>query len=401
MLLRRYNKHEFLEKSDVNMIYFDNSATTAMEKSVLETYKRTSERFIGNPSSLHRLGEQGAVLLDKSREQISTQLGVHKDELYFTSGGTESNNWVLKGTAIEKRPFGKHIIISAVEHPSVTESARQLESLGFEVSIAPVLKNGVIDVAALKDLIKDDTILVSTVVINSEVGVIQPIKEISHILKNHPSIHYHVDAVQAVGKIPTEDWLTDRVDFASFSAHKFHGPRGVGMLYWKKGNKLAPLLTGGGQENNKRSTTENTPGIVSTARATRLLFEDRDLKEPYIGRMRDYLEEHLSKFEKVTVFSPDEKEYQAPHILCLGIKEIRGEVLVHALEDKEIFVSTTSACSSKKKMSSSTLGSMGVPIKLSETAIRISLDEKNTLAEAEQFLIIFKQLYDKFEKING
>lgn len=383
------------------MIYFDNSATTAMEKSVIETYKRTSERFIGNPSSLHRLGEQGATLLDKSREQISQQLGVSKEELYFTSGGTESNNWVLKGTAIEKRPFGNHLIISSVEHPSISESAKQLESLGFEVSVIPVTKAGEIDTEALEGLIRDDTILVSTVVINSEVGVIQPIKAISDILEKYPSIHYHVDAVQAVGKIPTEEWLTSRVDFASFSAHKFHGPRGVGMLYWKKGCKLAPLLTGGGQENNKRSTTENTPGIVSMARACRLLFEDRELKENYIRRMRDYLEEHLSHFDKVTIFSPQEKRLQAPHILCLGIKDIRGEVLVHALEDKEIFVSTTSACSSKKKMASSTLGSMGVPAKLSETAIRISLDEKNTLAEAEQFLIIFKQLYDKFEKING
>ncbi len=383
------------------MIYFDNSATTAMEKSVIETYKRTSERFIGNPSSLHRLGEQGATLLDKSREQISQQLGVSKEELYFTSGGTESNNWVLKGTAIEKRPFGNHLIISSVEHPSISESAKQLESLGFEVSVIPVTKSGEIDTEALEGLIRDDTILVSTVVINSEVGVIQPIKAISDILEKYPSIHYHVDAVQAVGKIPTEEWLTSRVDFASFSAHKFHGPRGVGMLYWKKGCKLAPLLTGGGQENNKRSTTENTPGIVSMARACRLLFEDRELKENYIRRMRDYLEEHLSHFDKVTIFSPQEKRLQASHILCLGIKDIRGEVLVHALEDKEIFVSTTSACSSKKKMASSTLGSMGVPAKLSETAIRISLDEKNTLAEVEQFLIIFKQLYDKFEKING
>ena len=383
------------------MIYFDNSATTAMDKSVLETYKRTSERFIGNPSSLHRLGEQGATLLDKAREQISRELGVKKEELYFTSGGTESNNWVLKGTAIEKRPFGNHLIISAVEHPSVSESAKQLEQLGFEVSIAPVSKEGVIDVEALEALITNQTILISTVVINSEVGVVQPIKAISKVLEKYPSIHYHVDAVQAIGKIATEEWLTSRIDFASFSSHKFHGPRGVGILYWKTGNKLAPLLTGGGQENNKRSTTENTPGIVSTARACRLLFEDRELKENYIRKNRDYLEENLRKFDKVTIFSPINEAQQAPHILCFGIKGIRGEVLVHALEDKEIFVSTTSACSSKKKMNSSTLHAMGVPSKLAETAIRISLDEKNSLAETEQFLIVFKQLYDKFEKINS
>lgn len=383
------------------MIYFDNSATTAIDKSVLETYKRTSERFIGNPSSLHRLGEQANVLLEKSREQIATQLGIKKEEVYFTSGGTESNNWVLKGTAIEKRPFGNHIIISSVEHPSVTESAKQLESLGFEVSIIPVSKEGVIDVQALEKMIKDETIIVSTIAVNSEVGVVEPIKEISNLLEKYPSIHYHVDAVQAIGKIPTSDWLTDRVDFASISAHKFHGPRGVGILYWKKGCKLAPLLTGGGQENNKRSTTENTPGIVSTARACRLLFEDAELKSQHIRKIRNYIAENAAKFPNVEMFSPKVDELQAPHILCFGLKGIRGEVLVHALEDKEIFVSTTSACSSKKKMSSSTLYAMGVPNKQAETAIRVSLDEKNTLAEAEQFLIVLKQLHDKFEKING
>ena len=154
------------------MIYFDNSATTAIEKSVLETYKRTSERFIGNPSSLHRLGEQANVLLDKSRTQIANQLQVKKEELYFTSGGTESNNWVLKGTAIEKRPFGNHMIISSVEHPSVSETAKQLEQLGFEITFVPVSKEGVIDVEALKASIKEETILVSTIVINSEVGVV-------------------------------------------------------------------------------------------------------------------------------------------------------------------------------------------------------------------------------------
>ncbi len=395
-------KHEFLEMKWVTkMIYFDNSATTSIEKSVLETYKKTSERFIGNPSSLHRLGEQANVLLDKSREQIATQLRVDKDELYFTSGGTESNNWVLKGTAIEKRPFGNHIIISSVEHPSVTETAKQLESLGFEVSYIPVSNSGEIKVSELEKLITSQTIIVSTIVVNSEVGVIQPIVEISELLKKYPSIHYHVDAVQAVGKVPLEKWLTARVDFASFSAHKFHGPRGVGILYWKKGNKLAPLLTGGGQENNKRSTTENTPGIVSTARAFRLLYEDTELKCQHIRKIRNYIAENVAKFSKVTIFSPEEESLQAPHILCFGIRGIRGEVLVHALEEKEIFVSTTSACSSKKKMSSNTLQSMGIPGKLAETAIRVSLDEKNTLAEAEQFLIILKQLNNKFEKISG
>lgn len=383
------------------MIYFDNSATTQINPSVLDTYVKTSQRFIGNPSSLHRLGEQSHVMLEKSREQIANQLNVQKDEIYFTSGGTESNNWIIKGTAIEKKPFGQHIILSSIEHPSVSDSFKQLESLGFTLSYAPVSKEGVIDVEALEKLITPATILVSTIVLNNEMGTIQPIQAISNLLEKYPNIHFHVDAVQAVGKIPTADWLTDRVDFASFSSHKFHGPRGVGFVYWKKGCKLAPLLNGGGQEKNKRSGTENLPGIVSSAKAMRLLFEDRDRKQEHMERLRDYLVESINQYPKVTLFSTETKEHAAPHIICFGLKGIRGEVLVHAFEDKEIIVSTTSACSSKKKSNSSTLISMGVPSSLAETAIRVSLDELNTMMEVEQFLIIFKQLYDKFDKINS
>lgn len=380
------------------MIYFDNSATTSMHPMVLDTYVKTSQRFIGNPSSLHRLGEQSHVLLEKAREQIANQLGVSPKEIYFTSGGTEGNNWVLKGSAMVKQTFGKHIIISAVEHPSVSETAKQLESLGFEVSIAPVSSEGVVLVDALEALITSETIVISTVVVNSEVGSLQPIKAISEMLEGYPNIHYHVDAVQAVGKIPTEKWLTPRVDFATFSSHKFHGPRGTGFIYWKEGRKLAPLLAGGGQEGNYRSGTENLPAIVSSARACRLLFEDMELKVTQMERLKTYLIDSLNGYEKVTVFST-EGDHSAPHIICFGIRDIRGEVLVHAFENKEIFISTTSACSSRKKSSSSTLSRMGVPGKKAETAVRVSLDEKNTMMEMEQFLIIFKQLYDKFSKI--
>ncbi|MGO3733162.1 MAG: cysteine desulfurase family protein [Vagococcus sp.] len=383
------------------MIYFDNSATTQINPSVLDTYVKTSQRFIGNPSSLHRLGEQSHVMLEKSREQIANQLDVLKETIYFTSGGTECNNWIIKGTAIEKKPFGQHIILSSIEHPSVTETARQLEHLGFSISYVPVNKKGIIDVNALKEMITSQTILVSTIVINNEIGTIQPIKDISKLLEEHPTIHFHVDAVQAVGKIPTEDWLTDRVDFASFSSHKFHGPRGTGIMYWKKGCKLAPLLNGGGQEKNKRSGTENLPGIVSSAKAMRLLFEDRDRKQLHMERLRDYLRDSVQQYPKVTVFSIDSKEHAAPHIICFGLKGIRGEVLVHAFEEKELFVSTTSACSSRKKSNSSTLISMGVPSDVAETAIRVSFNESNTMMEVEQFLIVFKQLYDKFDKINS
>ncbi|MDT2706720.1 cysteine desulfurase family protein [Enterococcus dispar] len=380
------------------MIYFDNSATTAIAPLALDAYMKTSQRVIGNPSSLHDLGNQANRLLQQARKQIADLLTVDTSEIYFTSGGTEGDNWVLKGTAIDKKEFGRHIIISSVEHPAVSETAAQLAENGFDVSVAPVGKDGLVDVAKLKELIRKDTILVSVMAVNNEVGAVQPIEAISAVLADYPKIHFHVDAVQAVGKVAQEKWLTPRVDFATFSAHKFHGPRGVGFIFWRKGRRIAPLLTGGGQENNQRSGTENVPGIVATAKALRLTLEKKAERPEHVATLRQYLYEALAKYEKVTIFSGD-KNY-APHILCFGIKDIRGEVLVHALEEKQIYVSTTSACSSRKHVESSTLHAMNVPATLATTAIRVSLDENNTMAEVEQFLIVFHQLYQKFSKIN-
>ena len=212
------------------MIYFDNSATTPIHPQALDAYVKTSQRIIGNPASLHDLGNQANRLLQQARKQIAELLEVSSQEIWFTSGGTEGDNWVIKGTALAKQQYGKHLIISAVEHPAVREAALELEALGFEISIAPVDQKGFVDVAALEKLIKKETILVSVMAVNNEIGAIQPIEAISEVLANHPKIHFHVDAVQAIAKVPQEKWLTERVDFATFSAHKFHGPRGVGFI---------------------------------------------------------------------------------------------------------------------------------------------------------------------------
>lgn len=380
------------------MIYFDNSATTSIYPQALDTYVKTSQRIIGNPSSLHDLGNQAQRLLQQARKQIAELLAVTPSEIYFTSGGTEGDNWVLKGSAIAKREFGKHIIISSVEHPAVSQSAQQLKELGFDVSICPVDEHGFVQVAELKKLLRNDTILVSIMAVNNEIGAIQPIEEISTLLADHPTIHFHVDAVQAVGKVDTTRWLTPRVDFATFSAHKFHGPRGVGFIYWKQGKKLAPLMTGGGQEENQRSGTENVPGIVAMSKALRLHHEKIAARPEHTATIRKYLKEALAQYDKVTLFSGEENF--APHILCFGLKGIRGEVLVHAFEEKQIFISTTSACSSRKKVESSTLHAMHVPHQKATTAVRISLDESNTMAEAEQFMVVFNHLYQKFSTIN-
>lgn len=380
------------------MIYFDNSATTPIFPQSLDAYIKTSQRIIGNPSSLHDLGNQANRLLQQARKQIAELITVTPDEIYFTSGGTEGDNWVLKGTMIEKREYGNHMIISGIEHPAVSETAEQLKSLGVEVSIAPVNNQGFVIVDELKKLIRKDTVLVSIMAINNEIGSIQPILEISELLKEYPKIHFHVDAVQAIGKVSLSEWLTERVDFATFSAHKFHGPRGIGFIYWKKGRRLAPLLNGGGQEKNQRSGTENVPAIVAMAKALRIAL-DRKLQKPdHTKHLKEALINALKAYEKVTIFS--EGEDYAPHILCFSLKGIRGEVLVHALEEKQIFISTTSACSSRKHLASSTLHAMHVPDDLATSAVRISLDESNSMAEVEQFMIIFKQLYKKFSTIN-
>lgn len=380
------------------MIYFDNSATTPIFPQSLDAYIKTSQRIIGNPSSLHDLGNQANRLLQQARKQIAELITVTPDEIYFTSGGTEGDNWVLKGTMIEKREYGNHMIISGIEHPAVSETAEQLKSLGVEVSIAPVNNQGFVIVDELKKLIRKDTVLVSIMAVNNEIGSIQPILEISELLKEYPKIHFHVDAVQAIGKVSLSEWLTERVDFATFSAHKFHGPRGIGFIYWKKGRRLSPLLNGGGQEKNQRSGTENVPAIVAMAKALRIAL-DRKLQKPdHTKHLKEALINALKAYEKVTIFS--EGEDYAPHILCFSLKGIRGEVLVHALEEKQIFISTTSACSSRKHLASSTLHAMHVPDDLATSAVRISLDESNSMAEVEQFMIIFKQLYKKFSTIN-
>lgn len=373
------------------MIYFDNAATTQTQPEVIKTYTEVATKIWGNPSSLHNLGTQATRILEASRRQIAELLGKESKEIFFTSGGTEGDNWVIKGVAFEKAHLGKHIIVSAIEHPAVKESALWLKTQGFEVDLAPVNTQGFVDVSALETLIRPDTTLVSVMAVNNEIGAIQPIQEISQLLADKPTISFHVDAVQAIGKVPTEQYLTDRVDFASFSGHKFHSVRGVGFVYIKAGKKIAPLLTGGGQESDKRSTTENVAGIAATAKALRLTLDKAADSQKQLAAMKQILVDELSKYQDVTVFSGIENF--VPSILTFGIKNIRGEVIVHAFEDHQIYISTTSACSSKAGKPAGTLIAMGVPQKLAQTAVRVSLDGDNDMGQIEQFLTIFKQIY--------
>ena len=379
------------------MIYFDNSATTKPYPEALETYMQVASKILGNPSSLHRLGDQATRILDASRQQIADLIGKKRDEIFFTSGGTEGDNWVIKGVTFEKAQFGKHIIVSAIEHPAVKESAIWLNSQGFEVDFAPVDEKGFVDVEALADLIRPDTILISVMAVNNEIGSIQPIEAISELLADKPTISFHVDAVQALSKIPTKKYLTERVDFATFSSHKFHGVRGVGFVYIKSGKKITPLLTGGGQERDYRSTTENVAGIAATAKALRLSMEKLDIFTSRTGQMKAVIRQALLDYPDIFVFS-DEKDF-APHILTFGIKGVRGEVIVHAFEDYDIFISTTSACSSKAGKPAGTLIAMGVDKDKAQSAVRLSLDLENDMSQVEQFLTKLKLIYNQTRKV--
>lgn len=379
------------------MIYFDNSATTKPYPEALATYTEVATRIWGNPSSLHNLGSQATRILEASRKQIAELIGKKADEIYFTSGGTEGDNWILKGVAFEKAPYGKHIIVSDIEHPAIKESAAWLKTQGFEVDYAPVDARGFVKVDALANLLRPDTTLVSIMAVNNEIGSIQPIHDIAALLEDRPTVSFHVDAVQALAKVATEVYLPERVDFATFSSHKFHGLRGVGFVYIKEGKKITPLLTGGGQEKEMRSTTENVAGIAATAKALRLAMENQEAFASKTQQMKEVIRKELANYPDVTVFSGE--DHFAPHILTFGIKGVRGEVVVHAFEEFDIYISTTSACSSKAGKPAGTLIAMGVDKSIAQTAVRLSLDLENDMSQVEQFLTKFKLIYEQTRKV--
>lgn len=381
------------------MIYFDNSATTKMAPEALETYSQVVTKIWGNPSSLHKLGDRAHGLLEASRKQVADLLGVNTDEIYFTSGGTESNNTAIKGTAWAKREFGKHIITSSVEHASVANTFTELENLGFRVTRLPVDKEGRVNPEDLKAALDKDTTLVSIMGVNNEIGTIQPIKEISEILADYPNIHFHVDNVQALGKGIWDQVFTSRVDMMSFSSHKFHGPRGIGILYKKRGRMLMPLCEGGGQERGLRSGTENLAAIAAMAKAARLLLTDEKEKADREYAIKEKISKYLAGKPGIHIFSPLKADF-APHILCFALEGIRGETLVHTLEDQDIYISTTSACASKKADEASTLVAMKTPDAIATSAVRLSFDESNTLEEADEFIAAFDEIYQHFAKIN-
>lgn len=371
--------------------YFDNSATTRVLDSVKDIVVKTMTEDYGNPASKHRKGMEAEQYIREARKIIANSMKVQEKEILFTSGGSESNNMALIGTAWANQRAGKHIISTAIEHPSVYNPLGVLEELGFEVTILPVDHDGHISLKELEEAIRPDTILVSTMYVNNEVGAVEPVEEISRVIKaKNPSALYHVDAIQAYGKYVIRP-KKQGIDLLSVSSHKIHGPKGVGFLYIRSGVKIKPLIYGGGQQAGMRSGTENVPGVAGFGAAVKEMYTDHAEKIQKLIGLKDYMTDRLGEIEG-TVINSKKGEASAPQIVSVSFEGVRSEVLLHALEDKGIYVSSGSACSSNHPGISGTLKGIGVAQKLLDSTIRISFSIFNTKEEVDYTIDVLKEL---------
>ena len=371
--------------------YFDNSATTKVLDSVKDIVVKTMTEDYGNPAAKHRKGMEAEQYIREARKIIADSMKVQEKEILFTSGGSESNNMALIGTAWANQRTGKHIISTAIEHPSVYNPLGVLEELGFEVTILPVDHDGHISLKELEEAIRPDTILVSTMYVNNEVGAVEPVEEISRVIKaKNPSALYHVDAIQAYGKYVIRP-KKQGIDLLSVSSHKIHGPKGVGFLYIRSGVKIKPLIYGGGQQAGMRSGTENVPGVAGFGAAVKEMYTDHAEKIQKLIGLKDYMTDRLGEIEG-TVINSKKGEASAPQIVSVSFEGVRSEVLLHALEDKGIYVSSGSACSSNHPGISGTLKGIGVAQKLLDSTIRISFGIFNTKEEVDYTIDVLKEL---------
>lgn len=371
--------------------YFDNSATTRVLDSVKDIVVKTMTEDYGNPAAKHRKGMEAEQYIRKARKIIADSMKVQEKEILFTSGGSESNNMALICTAWANQRAGKHIISTAIEHPSVYNPLGVLEELGFEVTILPVDHDGHISLKELEEAIRPDTILVSTMYVNNEVGAVEPVEEISRVIKaKNPSALYHVDAIQAYGKYVIRP-KKQGIDLLSVSSHKIHGPKGVGFLYIRSGVKIKPLIYGGGQQAGMRSGTENVPGVAGFGAAVKEMYTDHAEKIQKLIGLKDYMTDRLGEIEG-TVINSKKGEASAPQIVSVSFEGVRSEVLLHALEDKGIYVSSGSACSSNHPGISGTLKGIGVAQKLLDSTIRISFGIFNTKEEVDYTIDVLKEL---------
>lgn len=380
------------------MIYFDNSATTQIWPEVLDTYNQVCQKIWGIPPVCIRLVRRLGIFKSRHVNRLRTCLTFCQVRLFLPVVVQRATTGSLKERQLKSVNMANILLRPALSIFAVRNSMERLADLGFEITYLPVDDQGRIDPEDVRKALRPDTILVESMVVNNEIGTIQPIKEIGEILKDYPKVHFMVDAVQAIGKGIDDLVFSDRVDFAVFSGHKFHAPRGTGFVYAKAGRKLAPLIDGGGQERGRRNGTENTAGFVAMAKALRLVKQNEKQAVEREKAVKTRIYDHIKNFEHVEVISQNDDSF-APHILTFAIVGVRGETIVHAFEDHDIYISTTSACSSKKHVEAGTLAAMKVPDEIATSAVRISLGDQNTLAEADEFNRVFDELYAGFKKI--
>lgn len=382
-------------------VYLDHAATTWCYKSVRDMVVKTMMEDYGNPSSMHRKGVAAEAYVKNAREAIARQLKVREKEIFFTSGGTESNNLALIGAALANQRRGRKILTTAMEHAAVREPIRRLEELGFEVVELPVNKQGVLSLEALAEALSPDTILVSVMYVNNEVGSVQPIEPIAALVHERvPEALFHVDAIQALGKYRIYPRRTG-IDLLSASGHKIHGPKGVGFLYIREQAKVQPQILGGGQQGGMRSGTDNVPGIAGLGAAVEEVYRDFEKKAERMYQRKELLVNGLEAMDGVVLHGMPVRQ-GAPHIVNASFLGIRSEVLLHALEDRGIYVSAGSACSTHKRAKggsrSSTLSAMGVKSEQQESAVRFSLCEETTEEEIRYCLQALRELVPMLKK---
>ena len=372
-------------------IYFDNSATTRVFDSVRDIMTETMTADYGNTSSLHTKGVEAEQYVREARAEIAKSLRVKEKEIIFTSGGTESNNLAILGTALANRRSGNHIITSCIEHASVYNTTAFLEEQGFRVTYLPVDHNGHVSPEDLRAAICDDTILVSIMYVNNEMGAVEPISKLAQMLREtKPQAYFHADAIQAYGKYVIRP-KKEGIDLLSVSGHKIHGPKGVGFLYVDERVKIRPILFGGGQQMGMRSGTENVPGCAGLGAAAKEIYRDHEAKVDHLYALKDRFVSGLHELEGVTVHGLTGRD-SAPQIVSAGFEGIRAEVLLHALEEKGIYVSSGSACSSNHPGISGTLRGIGVKESLLDSTLRFSFGVFNTEDEVDECLRVLKEL---------
>lgn len=378
-------------------VYFDNSATTRVFDSVVEKMNKVYLEDYGNPSSKHKLGLDSEHIVTEAREIIAGTLKAKSSEILFTSGGTESNNTAIYGVALASKRKGKKLITTAIEHHAVLDPMKFMEKQGYEVVYLPVDKDGIVDLEKLKNALSEDTVLVSTMYVNNEIGAVQPIEEIGNIIKAYDDkILFHTDAVQAYGKYKIVPKKL-KVDLMSVSAHKMHGPKGVGFLYIKDGVRIEPLIRGGGQQGNMRSGTENVPGIAGLGEAAKRIYDSLDEDVAKMEAMKKRMTEGLLKLPDISINGVCNHK-TAPHIISASVKGVRAEVLLHALEEKGIYVSSGSACASNRNTTSETLTAINLDKSLWDSTIRISFSSFNSLDQVEYALLQFEEILPELRK---